>query len=41
MDRVPLAGDRCDEVWPHQVAGGEVHLSKPRVIELGRRHPGI
>src|ERR1700732_187837 len=40
VDRVALAHHRRHEVGSHQVAGGKVKLAKPRVIELGGRHPG-
>ena len=51
MDGVALADDRryvrvagfpaCDQVATHQVAGDQVKLAKPLVIQLDRRHPGI
>src|ERR1700737_4526658 len=41
VDRMALARDRRHEVGSHQVAGGQVKLAKPRVIELGGRHPGV
>src|ERR1700674_1784734 len=41
VDRVALARNRRDEVGAHQAAGGQVKLAKPRVIELGGRHPGV
>src|ERR1700674_649614 len=41
VDRVALARNRRDEGGAHQAAGGQVKLAKPRVIELGGRHPGV
>jgi hypothetical protein len=41
MDRMSLSDDWRDEVASHQVAGRQVKLPEPLVIQLGRTHPWI
>ena len=41
VDGVTLAGDRRQEVAPHEIAGGQVEVAEPVVIKLGGWHPGV
>src|SRR6202165_1733806 len=41
VDPLAVARDRRHEVGSHHVAGGQVQLAKPGVLELRGRHPGV